>query len=111
MSRLDAPLPEFEYTPELHQALREFVGVWRDGFLADDIGTKLNCTEAEVLAGVFIAAGFPDQAETLIECHAEGDDGGDMHYRGAEDTPEDTPDDTPQDTPEGGDAPDAAPAP
>ncbi|MBO2461568.1 hypothetical protein [Actinomadura violacea] len=99
MNRANEPLPEFDYTPELHDALRMFLGVWRDGYLAHDIGTSLACTEAESLAELLTAAGLEDEAKNLIDWHADGDDAGDMHYRGGEDSPEDA--DAPEPAPRG----------
>lgn len=52
-----------------------------DGYVAGDVGTALNCGEVEALAALLTALGHPDLAATWIECHAEGDDEGDSHYR------------------------------
>ena len=52
-----------------------------DGYVADDVGTSLNCGEVEALAALLEALGHPDLAQAWIDAHADGDDEGDFHYR------------------------------
>lgn len=37
------------------------------------------CQEIEALANVFRRFGLDDDANTIIEAHSEGDEGGDLH--------------------------------
>lgn len=52
-----------------------------DGYCAYDVGTALNCGEADALADLLAALGAPNLADTWIDAHAQGDDEGDSHFR------------------------------
>lgn len=62
-------------------AIDGFLEAWGGVYLACDVGTKLTCIEVEALAALFRALGAPGSAEEWVECHAEGDDCGDLHCR------------------------------
>ncbi|AEL17880.1 hypothetical protein TRIXIE_80 [Mycobacterium phage Trixie] len=65
-------------SPQL--ATEQFKEVWGDGHLLCDISTKLTCIEFEALADMLLAIGVnPGTIEGFEECHAEGDECGDMH--------------------------------
>jgi hypothetical protein len=53
-----------------------------DLYVANDIGTRLSCSEVNALADLLTALGRPDLASAWIEAHARGDDSGDANYRG-----------------------------
>jgi Na+/H+ antiporter NhaC len=57
-----------------------FVSNWT-GYLADEIGIALSCSEVEALAALLTEMGCPELAATWIEFHAAGDDEGDAHHR------------------------------
>lgn len=59
------------------QAVEAFVNVWSDGMLLSDMGPKMTCTEANVLAELLATYGRDDSAEVLIAAHAESDEEGD----------------------------------
>lgn len=61
-------------------ALAVFLDVFGDGYLADDLGSKLTCNEADSLIGLFEAFELPDAAQAWLRGHAFGDDEGDSHY-------------------------------
>lgn len=48
--------------------------------LGSDVGTHMNCVEAEALADVMRAAGQPQAAAAFLLGHGEDDDEGDDHY-------------------------------
>ena len=66
-------------TPEEETATRALVGVL-DGYLCDDIGPKLSCTEVDVFATFLRAHGEDGNADILIDSHATDDDSGDSHW-------------------------------
>ena len=70
----------------IDETLENFAEVWGDPYLLDDIGTSLSCTEAEALAALLRELGKDGSAVSLIDAHAEGDDEGDEHFRGYDDT-------------------------
>jgi hypothetical protein len=64
-------------------ALQHFVDVFgSDAALADDVGPKLTCIEAEALVGALRALGSDRAADMWARGHAAGDDEGDDHYPG-----------------------------
>lgn len=65
---------------ELTDALAELAGVFGDGYVAFDNGSKFTCTEADTIARVLVVAGHEDAAVTWLKGHAEGDEGGDNHH-------------------------------
>jgi hypothetical protein len=49
---------------------------------ADAVWGGMTCTEAEALAGIFVAAGRQDVHDFIIDQHSNGDDDpGDLHYK------------------------------
>ncbi|MFF3006336.1 hypothetical protein ACFVTF_26435 [Kitasatospora sp. NPDC057940] len=64
---------------QLRKDVDELIDVLNDGMLADSIGERLTCTEADALARFFARTGHSHVAELWLGCHAEGDDGGDLH--------------------------------
>ncbi|MEU6572310.1 hypothetical protein [Streptomyces sp. NPDC046805] len=71
----------------LSEALDALAGVFGDGMTADGTGSTFTCTEADTIARVLVLAGHSGAAETWLEGHASGDDGGDdhWHYEGDDD--------------------------
>lgn len=59
------------------EALTNFLAIWSDGILLDNIGPHLNCTEAEALADLLRAYGENAAAESLLDGHCVSDDEGD----------------------------------
>ncbi|WP_435111922.1 hypothetical protein [Nocardiopsis synnemataformans] len=80
-----APDPAEALSPTLRKALALFVTVWESGELAEELGPRLQCEEVKALATLLTAAGEPDSARVWEDFHAEQDDAGDSHYRGAAD--------------------------
>jgi hypothetical protein len=71
-------------------ALADFAEVWSDGYLAEEIGPRLTCVEADTLAHLLQETDHEDAArEWLIE-HATQDDEGDSHHHLREETDEHT---------------------
>lgn len=50
-----------------------------DPYLWSDLGPKLNCGEAEAFYAFLVAWGRPDDADRLMQSHADDDDGDDDH--------------------------------
>lgn len=78
-------MPDPQYAPQGPvavdaDAVRTFRETWADNMLADELATKLTCSELEALAGLFTAFGEPAIAENWRAFHAEGDYPGDLHY-------------------------------
>lgn len=68
-------------TNDIVEAAERFKAVWGDGYLAEDLASKLTCTELESLTRLFRAIGGEVAAETWTESHAEHDECSDMHCR------------------------------
>lgn len=83
-------MSETSKTAEIVKAAGAFAELFADGEIADEVGTKLTCTEVETLADCLRAFGYDQAAQTWIDCHAEGDDCGDQHCRCEECTSSDT---------------------
>ncbi|MEU7643338.1 hypothetical protein [Streptomyces huasconensis] len=66
----------------LRDAGCDLATLFNDGMLADHIAEGLTCSEVEELAAFFRAIDHPSVADLWLECHANGDDEGDMHYQG-----------------------------
>ncbi len=60
----------------------DLANLFDDGMLASHVADKLTCSEVESLAEFFRAVDHPQVADLWVECHAEGDDEGDLHYQG-----------------------------
>lgn len=72
----------FMLTSAQAMALDAFVGL--DPHLWYDEATALSCIEIEAVVGLLRAFGASEETCTgIIEAHAEGDDEGDSHWRGA----------------------------
>lgn len=65
----------------LRTAADDLVDLLDDGMLASGIAEHLNCGEVERLADFLKAHDQASAAEMWLECHAEGDDEGDSHYK------------------------------
>ncbi|MFE7480004.1 hypothetical protein [Streptomyces sp. NPDC057552] len=63
-------------------AVEDLAALFNDGMLADALGEKLTCLEIEKVAAFFRAVGHPAVADLWLECHAQGDDEDDMHFKG-----------------------------
>lgn len=61
-------------------ALANFFEAWGDGYLANDLGEKLTCREADAIAELFSAFGKDKDAEQWIDSHSFSDDEGDEHW-------------------------------
>ncbi|PPG49754.1 hypothetical protein C5D09_06925 [Rathayibacter sp. AY1C9] len=59
--------------------MAEFASVFSHGDTADDLATRLNCTEVDALAGLLRAFGRDEAADLWIAQHATDDDEGDAH--------------------------------
>lgn len=71
----------YDIDHEREAALKEFVEVWSDGMLHNDVGPSLNCGEAEALADVLDALGPLGAGDSLREAHSWGDsDPEDQHH-------------------------------
>jgi hypothetical protein len=73
----------------LSEALAALAGVFGDGMTADHTGSGFTCTEADTIARVLVLAGHSEAAESWLEGHATGDDGGDDHWHYDESNPDD----------------------
>lgn len=72
---------ELEPAPEeAPDPAQEWARVWCDPYLAEDLGGRLTCEEAEVLADLLATLGMPRQALAWLVEHAQGDDRGDSHW-------------------------------
>lgn len=60
-------------------ALRAFLDTF-DGYTLYDLGPAMTCTEAEVLAELFVEHGRHDQADAIRQGHIEQDDHGDTNH-------------------------------
>lgn len=69
------PAPEEE--PD---AAQEWARVWGDPYLASDLGTRLTCDEATVLADMLATLGMPRNALAWLVEHAQDDHQGDSHW-------------------------------
>lgn len=72
-----------DYTRRM--AVLDFLEVWLNDTLLEDIATQLTCSEADALADLLRAYEHPEDVERLLSAHAEGDDEGDSHYELRED--------------------------
>jgi hypothetical protein len=70
----------------LHGAALEFAATWRHllASLPDSYACYMSCTEAEVAADLFRAAGYDGAAAEIIAAHARYDEPGDLHYTAPE---------------------------
>lgn len=66
-------------------AVAEFAEVWGGLIetLPHDYGCTLTCGEAEAAAALFRAIGDEPTAGGILDAHADHDDRGDAHYKGA----------------------------
>ncbi|MFB8020078.1 hypothetical protein ACFC36_16130 [Streptomyces rubiginosohelvolus] len=62
------------------QAAEDLATLFNDGMLADHLGERFTCGEIEEIASFFRAVDHPAVAALWVECHAQGDDEGDLHY-------------------------------
>lgn len=66
---------------ELALAAQDFAGMLaRNADMLDSTMQSLGCSEAEALADIVRLAGFEQEAEMLLDVHAETDDIDDMHH-------------------------------
>ncbi|KQQ18692.1 hypothetical protein ASF48_17375 [Rathayibacter sp. Leaf299] len=63
----------------LRNALAEFASVF-SADTAADLGVRLNCAEADAIAGLLRAFGRHETADLWIAEHATADDEGDAHH-------------------------------
>ena len=70
-----SPAPQ---EPTLLDALAVFTSVF-SGDTAVDVGSRLNCTEVDALAGLLRAFGRDEAADLWIAEHATDDEEGDAH--------------------------------
>ncbi|MFJ7202113.1 hypothetical protein ACIQWR_01055 [Streptomyces sp. NPDC098789] len=66
----------------LRFAADDLVDLLDDGMLASGVAEHLNCGEVERLADFLKAHDQARAAEMWLECHAEDDEEGDLHYKG-----------------------------
>ncbi|WP_435113850.1 hypothetical protein [Nocardiopsis synnemataformans] len=72
---------ELEPAPEeAPDPAQEWARVWGDPQLAGDLGAKLTCEEAEVVADLLATLGMPRQALAWLVEHAQDDDEDDAHW-------------------------------
>lgn len=69
-----------DYTRRM--ATIDFLEVWTNDTLLEDIASQLTCSEANALADLLRAYNYPEDADAMLSAHAEGDDEGDEHFRG-----------------------------
>lgn len=62
----------------MKQAVKDFIVLWREPTLLQDLGTKLRCTECEALCNLLSRCGERYSASILLDAHVMGDDAGDM---------------------------------
>lgn len=72
---------------ERRDATLDLMTIFDAGLLAVDLGPRLTCAEANVLARWLRAHQLDDDAAALIASHADADDQGDDHYRGPNGAP------------------------
>jgi hypothetical protein len=64
-------------------AVETFLKVF-DGYVLADVAQSFTCTETEVFAELYEAFNYPGSAAALRKYHAEGDEEGDLHFKGDE---------------------------
>jgi hypothetical protein len=62
------------------KALDRFAVEFDDAMLANHIGPRLTCAEADALAAVLVAADRVGAAHKWVRAHAESDDKNDWHH-------------------------------
>lgn len=65
---------------QILDAAAAFGDAFTDDILSDEIGPKLTCEEAEIVADLLRATGHPEAAVMWIKDHSLSDDEGDAHY-------------------------------
>ena len=61
------------------EALSNFLKIFEDGYLADDIGPQLSCQEADTFCELFNAHDLDGAADSLMDSHCRADSDGDSN--------------------------------